>query len=126
MIRPISQTQCVELHANPALCCAHSIIMHCVLCAVQVGPGTGLAPFRSFILQRLLAAGKLGGHAEEANGNATVGEMVLFFGCRKPEQDYLYGKVNRLCRGSGVLILTYGCQLSTAVKPNPASSRNEA
>ncbi|KAL3910854.1 MAG: hypothetical protein SGPRY_008906 [Prymnesium sp.] len=47
---------------------------------IMVGPGTGVAPFRSFLQARkaLVATG------------ASVGEAVLFFGCRKREEDYLY------------------------------------
>ncbi|KXZ56804.1 hypothetical protein GPECTOR_1g724 [Gonium pectorale] len=54
---------------------------------IMVGPGTGLAPFRSFIMQRLLEQ-KL----KTSDGSAvTPGEMVLYFGCRRSDQDYLYG-----------------------------------
>jgi hypothetical protein len=58
----------------------------------QVGPGTGLAPFRSFILHRLVAAGKLphsgvgAGSDSSASLGEAYGEMVLFFGCRRPDQ----------------------------------------
>ncbi|KAG2448381.1 hypothetical protein HYH02_006963 [Chlamydomonas schloesseri] len=54
---------------------------------IMVGPGTGLAPFRSFILERLLEA-----EAQEEAKKAP-GEMVLYFGCRRSDQDYLYGGV---------------------------------
>ncbi len=57
---------------------------------IMVGPGTGLAPFRSFILERLLEA------EAQASGQAAKkapGEMVLYFGCRRSDQDYLYGGV---------------------------------
>jgi hypothetical protein len=58
----------------------------------QVGPGTGLAPFRSFILHRLVAAGKLPHSGVRAGSDSSTslgeacGEMVLFFGCRRPDQ----------------------------------------
>lgn len=47
---------------------------------VMIGAGTGMAPFRGFILERarLKAVGK------------PIGRMMLFFGCRNPNQDYLY------------------------------------
>lgn len=47
---------------------------------IMIGAGTGIAPFRAFILERarLKAVGK------------PVGRMILFFGCRRPDEDYLY------------------------------------
>lgn len=47
---------------------------------IMVGAGTGVAPFRAFLAERcqLLTIGK------------PVGEMVLFFGCRNPEEDFIY------------------------------------
>ncbi|KAF5657788.1 nadph-ferrihemo reductase [Fusarium heterosporum] len=47
---------------------------------IMVAAGTGLAPFRGFVLERarLKVVGK------------PIGKMILFFGCRSPDQDYLY------------------------------------
>lgn len=47
---------------------------------IMIGPGTGLAPFRGFIQERDLAR----------RDGKTVGETVLYFGCRKRTEDYLY------------------------------------
>jgi NADPH-ferrihemoprotein reductase len=52
---------------------------------VMVAAGTGLAPFRAFIEERLRLQ-SIGG----ADGNKSIGQMILFFGCRSPEEDYIY------------------------------------
>lgn len=47
---------------------------------ILIGPGTGLAPLRGFVQERAAQRS----HGEE------VGATLLFFGCRRPDQDYLY------------------------------------
>ena len=47
---------------------------------VMIGPGTGVAPFRGFLQSRRAKAQK-GGRLSEA---------MLFFGCRKADEDFLY------------------------------------
>jgi cytochrome P450/NADPH-cytochrome P450 reductase len=47
---------------------------------ILIGPGTGLSPLRGFIEER----------AALRRSGASVGQTVLFFGCRHPAHDYLY------------------------------------
>lgn len=47
---------------------------------ILIGPGTGLAPLRGFVQER----------ASQRSQGIEVGETLLFFGCRRPDQDYLY------------------------------------
>jgi len=47
---------------------------------IMVGPGSGVAPFRGFIQERA---------AQRAAGEV-VGQTVLFYGCRKASEDFLY------------------------------------
>ncbi|MEC1261357.1 bifunctional cytochrome P450/NADPH--P450 reductase [Bacillus swezeyi] len=47
---------------------------------IMVGPGTGIAPYRGFLQARRI----------QQNAGINLGEAHLYFGCRHPEQDYLY------------------------------------
>jgi len=65
---------------------------------IMIGPGTGLAPFRGFLQERA---------AQRAKG-ATLGPAMLFFGCRHPEQDFLYADELKAFAVGGI------CELHTA------------
>ena len=59
---------------------------------IMIGPGTGLAPFRGFLQERA---------ARKAKG-ANLGPAMLFFGCRHPNQDYLYAEELKAFAADGV------------------------
>ncbi len=59
---------------------------------IMIGPGTGLAPFRGFLQERA---------ARKAKG-AGLGPAMLFFGCRHPNQDYLYADELKAFAADGI------------------------
>lgn len=61
---------------------------------VLIGPGTGVAPFRSFVQHRRFQ------HARKA-----LGPCRLYFGCRARQVDYLYGDELDTMHAAGALTL---------------------
>ena len=49
---------------------------------IMVGPGTGIAPMRAFLQERR--------HQRKTLGNDRVGASILYFGCRRSQEDYIY------------------------------------
>ncbi|XP_063707533.1 NADPH--cytochrome P450 reductase [Culicoides brevitarsis] len=62
---------------------------------IMIGPGTGLAPFRGFIQERNMTR-------EEGK---TVGDTILYFGCRKKSEDYIYQEELEEYERNGTLTL---------------------
>ncbi|OAD78019.1 hypothetical protein PHYBLDRAFT_57646 [Phycomyces blakesleeanus NRRL 1555(-)] len=47
---------------------------------IMIGPGTGVAPFRGFVRERV----------QQKEQGCDVGTTLLFFGCRRSDEDFLY------------------------------------
>jgi cytochrome P450 / NADPH-cytochrome P450 reductase len=62
---------------------------------IMIGPGTGLAPFRGFLQERVALR----------SGGAELGPAMLFFGCRRPDQDFLYAEELKRYAADGIVDL---------------------
>ncbi|EFL88452.1 bifunctional cytochrome P450/NADPH--P450 reductase [Ahrensia sp. R2A130] len=65
---------------------------------IMIGPGTGIAPFRGFLQDR----------AADMAAGIDLGPAALFFGCRHPDQDFIYRQELEAWSEQGV------CDLHTA------------
>ncbi|KAI7883714.1 cytochrome P450 [Lichtheimia hyalospora FSU 10163] len=61
---------------------------------IMIAAGTGVSPFRGFLQERAF---------QHANSDGNVGECVLFFGCRRQDQDYIYADEMQEYVNSGVI-----------------------
>jgi sulfite reductase (NADPH) flavoprotein alpha-component len=92
---PLGSTLPVYVHANPDF----RLPADAATPIVMVGPGTGLAPFRAFLQQRILGAAAAGAAAPRP------GRATLFFGCRRRDQDFLYGPLLEAWAAEGAVEL---------------------
>ena len=60
----------------------------------MIGPGTGIAPMRALLQEREAAAAK---------SKKSVGSNTLYFGCQRPDQDYIYEDELTAYKNNGVL-----------------------
>jgi NADPH-ferrihemoprotein reductase len=71
---------------------------------IMIGPGTGLAPFRGFIQDRMVDTER----EKESPSPLTpteVAESLLFFGCRGSQVDYIYREELEEAQRRGVIQL---------------------
>lgn len=105
--------QCsVFLQANPAF---RPPALTAPAGPVMIGPGTGVAPFRGFMQHLQAQARSAGQRLEEIWPQEAA--PALFFGCRRPQQDFLYHELWQNWQAAGCL------QLHTAFSRQQAGQR---
>ncbi|KAL7692294.1 putative Flavoprotein-like superfamily [Plasmopara halstedii] len=60
---------------------------------VLIGPGTGIAPMRAFLQERM----------KQQEDGLHVGKSILYFGCRRRDEDFLYKDELEIFKERGVL-----------------------
>ena len=60
----------------------------------MIGPGTGIAPFRSFWQQRI---------CDDVEDGSKRNDMMMFFGCRHPHHDDIYATELQEAKNVGAL-----------------------
>jgi len=60
---------------------------------LMIGPGTGIAPFIGFIQDREF----------HKNNNKDIGKLILYFGCRKKSEDFIYQESLESWKDEGLL-----------------------
>ncbi|EDV29685.1 uncharacterized protein TRIADDRAFT_19964 [Trichoplax adhaerens] len=70
---------------------------------IMIGPGTGIAPFRSFWQQRLADKNREAAFPVTVTKETRFGKMTLFFGCRESTKDDIYMDELKDCLTNGVL-----------------------
>lgn len=78
---------------------------------IMVGPGTGVAPFRGFIQDRLW-------HKQEGKA---LGPAALFFGCRHPQADFLYQEEFERAHEAGLVELAVAFSRCAADELTPSA-----
>jgi len=64
---------------------------------IMIGPGTGLAPFMGFIQEFQYKSSK------DQNYDQEKGQRMLYFGCRRSDEDFIYKEQLLSARKNGVL-----------------------
>ena len=81
---------------------------------MMIGPGTGIAPFRSFWQQRI---------CDNVGDSSKRNDMMMFFGCRHPHHDDIYAKELQEAKHAGVLANVFTAYSRHPNQPKVSSIR---